>query len=96
MLSLVEMKKYYVHMYEELRNYLWDFHTVECLAELEVALYRRFPEIAEIRIKFKRLYDCIADTCYRDEYLNNVVSDFRNIIHSSDTIYSKIVKPKEA
>lgn len=82
-------------MYTELRNYLWDFNTVEYLADLEVAIYRRFPEISEIRNKFNMLYRSIINACYDDEYLDAAVSDFKNIINSSDQFYSKLVSFRE-
>lgn len=96
MLNFLELKKYYNHMYEELRNYLWDFNTVECLADLEVAVYRRFPDIAEVRAKFNRLYSRISSICMEDEYFQEAVNNFKNIINSSDVVYSRIIKPKEA
>lgn len=96
MLSLVDLKKYYVKMYSELRNYVWNFNTINHLAELEIAVYRRFPDVLEIRSKFDALYMCIRDICDEDEDLSAVVNNFKNIINSSDQFYSRIDAPKEA
>lgn len=96
MLSLVDLKKYYVKMYSELRNYVWDFKTISYLADLEIAVYRRFPDALEIRSKFDTLYMCIRDICDEDEDLSAAVTNFKNIINSSDQFYSRIDAPKEA
>lgn len=95
MLSLTDLKKYYVRLYEELRNYLWDFRTVEAIAELEIAVYRRFPDSSEIKAKFNRLYSLISNTCAEDTYLATAATNFKNTINSSDTYYSRITKPRE-
>lgn len=95
MLSLPDLKTCYMKMYSELRNYIWDFNTVECLAELEIAVYKRFPNIYEIRNKFQSFYSCIYRICLEDEYLNEVVLNFKDMINSTDDLYSRIVKPKE-
>jgi hypothetical protein len=95
MLSSIDLKKYYVEMYEELRNYIWDFPTVEYLAELEVAVFQRFPDITTVRTCFNRLHDCIRQICFEDEYLEEAVKNFKDLIYSSDEIYSRIIQPKE-
>lgn len=90
MLDLVDLKKYYVNMYKEIRNYIWDFNTVECLAELEVSVFRRFPDLVEIRSKFKKFYCCISNICLEDEELDNSVISFKNLINSTNEIYARI------
>lgn len=96
MLSLVDIKKYYVKMYSELRNYIWNFNTVSHLADLEIAVYQRFPNAVDIRSRFDALYMCIRDICDDDEDLATAVNNFKNIINSSDQFYSRIDAPKEA
>lgn len=95
MIDLPDLKKYYVKMYEEIRNYIWDFNTVECLAELEVSVYRRFPDLSEIRNKFNRFYLCISNICEDDEELNNAVISFKNLINSTNQTYARIIQPQE-
>ena len=95
MLSLTDLKKYYIKLYEEIRNYIWDFTTVKSLADLEISVFRRFPLISEVRTNFNQLYSCISRTCNDDEYLAKAVKDFRDLIESTDEIYSMIVQPKE-
>lgn len=95
MLSLTEVKKYYIHMYEQIRNYIWDFNTVQSLAELEISLFRRFPLLSEVRANFNQLYLHIKRICNEDEDLAKSVEDFRDVINSTDDFYSMIVQPKE-
>lgn len=83
-------------MYEEVRNYIWDFATVQRLADLEIAVFRRFPMLPEVRTHFNNFYLCIQNTCDEDEDLSQAVQDFKDIINSSDEVYSMIIQPKEA
>lgn len=95
MLSLTDLKKYYIKLYQELRNYVWDFNTVRHLAELEISVFRRFPLMPEIRTNFNQLHSCISRTIQDDEYLAEAVNNFKSLIDSSDSFYSMIVQPKE-
>lgn len=95
MLSLPELRKYYIHLYEELRNYIWDFNTVQHLANLEISLFRRFPLLPEVRANFNRLYQCISQVCDEDEYLDEAAKNLRDILNSTDELYSMIIQPKE-
>lgn len=95
MLDFIDLKTYYIDMYKEIRNYIWDFNTVECLAELEISVYRRFPDLHEIRDKFKRFYSCISNICLDDEDLDNAVTSFKNLINSTNETYARIMQPQE-
>lgn len=95
MLSLTDLDNYYIRLYKELRNYIWDFRTIECIAELEVSIYQRFPQLSEIRYNFNNLYAHVNRICCEDDYLNQAIEDFRNLINSSDELYSRIIQPQE-
>lgn len=95
MLSLVDLKKYYIKLYEEIRNYIWNFNTVQHLAELEISVFRRFPLLSEVRNNFNQLYSCIRRICEEDEDLALAAQNFRNIVNSTDELYSMIQQPKE-
>lgn len=96
MMALTDLKKGYVKMYEEIRNYIWDFNTVKHLADLEISVFRRFPHLPEVRSNFNQLFSCISRICGEDEYLAEAVENFRALINSTDEIYSMIIQPREA
>lgn len=95
MLSLTDLKKYYIRLYEQVRNYIWDFNTVSHLADLEIAVFRRFPLLSEVRTCFNQFNNCISRASYDDEDLAQAAKDFGDIINSSDEIYSPLIKPEE-
>lgn len=95
MISSAEVQAAYIDLYTCLRNYIWDFRTVEYLAELEVLVYTTFPNIADIRNKFHQLYIDIRDVCKEDEELDKACKSFQQIIESDDIFYSKLDRVKE-
>lgn len=95
MISSAEIQSAYVDLYTCLRNYIWDFRTVEYIAELEVMVYTTFPTMSDMRNKFNQLYMDVRDVCKRDEELDEACKAFQQIIDSDDIFYSKLDKVKE-
>ena len=95
MITQQDLARKYVKLYECVRQYIWPVETVQDLAELEVATYKRFPEIEEIRKKFDVFYRDIQLECLEDEDLNREVKAFKDLIESDDKIYSKLIKVNE-
>lgn len=95
MITLQDLTRQYVKLYECVRKYIWPFKTVEDLAELEIAVYNRFPDIEEVRVKFEKFYRDIQLECKEDEELNKEVEAFRKVLDSDDIMYSKILKVNE-
>lgn len=84
-------------MYEKLRNYVWDFDTVEKLANLEVAVYNSFPDISQIQLLFNSLYLDVRQVFDEDEELQEVVDAFKEFIESIEgDFYLKLDKVQEA
>ena len=107
MLSLQDLQRAYIKLYKKLREYIWDVSTVEDIAELEVAVYNRFPNIHAIRSHTNKLRSDIRDVInaersqrniYADDYtLEDAINDFEELINSEDSneIYSPLVKVME-
>lgn len=95
MITLTDLTRKYVKMYEAVRRYIWPYDTVEDLANLEVAIYNRFPDIEDVRIKFDRFYRDIQLECKNDEDLDSAVSALKDIIYSDDLMYSPLSKVNE-
>lgn len=90
MISSKDLQKRYIDLYKSIRNYIWDYQTVEYLANLEVAVYTTFPDIQEIRKQFNSLYLDIRDVLIDDEEFREAVNEFKELIENEDTLYSKI------
>ena len=96
MISSRDIQNSYINLYRNLRNYVWEFHTVELLAELEIAVYKSFPDIDEIRNIFNHLYQDVRDVMRNDEDLRDSVESFKSIISQKDTeFYFKLNQVKE-
>lgn len=95
MITLTDLTRQYIKMYEVARRYIWPYNTVEDLADLEVAIYNRFPDIKDVRTKFDRFYRDIQLECRYDEELDRVVNALRDIVYSDDLMYSPIIKLNE-
>lgn len=95
MMTLQDLTRPYVKLYECVRKYIWPYNIVEDLADLEVAVYNRFPDIDEVKTKFEKFYRDIELECRDDEELKAQVEAFRKVLDSNDKIYSKILKLEE-
>lgn len=95
MLSSSEMQNVYVDLYQTMRNYIWSFDVIEQLADLEVEVYRAFPDMLAVRSKFEKLKGLIQEQCRADEDLNAVVETFSETIQSDDALYAKLHQVNE-
>lgn len=95
MITLQDLTRQYVKMYEAVRKYIWPFETVQDLAELEIAIYNRFPDIENVKSKFNKFYQDIRLECQEDEELDAQIEVLRDIINSEDIVYSLLYKVNE-
>lgn len=96
MISCRELQNAYIHMYENLRNYIWGFKTVEHLANLEVAIYSSFPDLATVNKEFNALYLDIREMLEEDEDLSASVKEFKDILDNIEgDFYLKLDQVQE-
>ena len=68
MIQATLLQSLYNKLYKQLRKYIWDFKTVESLADFEIAVYQRFPEINDIEKAFFKLRrDIVNSPIYKDD-----------------------------
>lgn len=95
--SSKEIQNAYVDMYTNLRNYIWEFDTVERLANLEIEVYNSFPDIDKIKSAFNALYLDVRYVLNEDEKLSESVEGFKELIESIEgDFYLKLAKVQEA
>lgn len=75
-----------------MRNYIWDFQTVEALAELEIDTYKKFPDLDVLASDFIKLKSYVActDVYHDDDEFQNSFSRFEDLLNSIDSIYADI------
>lgn len=95
MLSYNELQSAYVDLYIQLRKYIWDFRTVEHIANLEIAVYRAFPDIADVSQRLNELNLDIRSILSEDEDLKSAIDAFKEVLNTDDSLYAKLNKVRE-
>jgi hypothetical protein len=86
----------YVNLYRQLRNYIWPYETVEHIAELEIAVHSRFPNLQDVKRYFNLLRQDISRSDIEDEDLDKAVKQFESKIESNDSLlYATLPKIEE-
>ena len=79
----------YEHLYKFLMNFLWEFQVVQAIANLEIAIFKRFPEkeemqrcLHDLNIEISHTYNELAED--EDAEFKEAVEDLENCIESFD------------
>lgn len=89
MISGKQFQNSYNNLYQVLRNYIWPLRIVESIAELEIAVYKVFPNIEDIQNAFNHLkFICLQHI--DDEELSESFDDFAEILNKDEELYAKI------
>lgn len=100
MITTNDLQRFYVDMYRQIREYLWPFRIVEALADLEIACYKAFPDIDEVKQCFRRLSSEIkfqADKEENEDLLKSI-DKFQKFLDDEDNmdgVYSKLNSVRE-
>lgn len=95
MVSAKEIQNCYVNMYKQIRNYVWDFNTIDLLANLEAEIYSAFPDTSKLKSCFMRFKQCISDALKDDEELAQSVKHLEDSIDQASSIYCKLERVQE-
>lgn len=98
MTNTSELQQAYIDLYVQLMRYIWDYSSVQIIARLEIATYKRFPDIDEVK-RYLNLLRMSARTVTRDdEDVMNAFDDFQNVLDSIDdnsAMYAKLDEVEE-
>ena len=95
MINSLRIQSAYVDLYKQLRRYIWDFSTVEKLADLEVSVYKAFPSIEEVSKCFDKLRIDLKQSEKDDENLKTACDNFKSVLDSDTETYVKIYQVDE-
>lgn len=95
MISSLRIQSAYVDLYKQVRKYIWDFATVEKLADLEVAVYKAFPSMEDVSKCFDKLRSDLKFKEKDDEDLKNACDKFKQVIDSDSETYFKVYQVDE-
>ena len=87
-----ELQSKYVDLYRFLRGYIWDFETVEKIAELEISIYKLFPDMKEVKASMTELLRKIRSTdAYKnDEELKESFETLKEFAENIEDLYLDI------
>ena len=98
MTNTSELQQAYIDLYVQLMRYIWDYSSVQIIARLEIATYKRFPDVDEVK-RYLNLLRMSARTVTRDdEDVMNAFDDFQNVLDSIDdnsAMYAKLDEVEE-
>lgn len=90
MITAKNLQNLYVKLYRTLREYVWPYKHVCEIANLELAVYKAFPDLDEVRAQLSRLksmcYDVIAD----DEAMQEAFDEFDEFLNEATDVYTKL------
>ena len=95
MISPFDIQRSYVHLYKEMRRYIWGFDVVAALVDVEVAAYQTCPDLGKLRNAYKLLSNMVREVAREDEDLQKALDEFGDIISESDFTYAKLNQVNE-
>lgn len=95
MINSEELQTAYTRLYKQLRKYTWDFCTVQLIADLEISVYRRIPNMSEIRSVFSKLRSAVQDIVRDDGEFQSEVDAFQARLDEDDEVYTKLNQVRE-
>lgn len=94
MTSSVIIQNKYISLYKLLRNYLWNFQTVEDIAELEMECFRALPDVDRIKTKLNAVSNAAIYVTRDDDKLKECLDSFYELLNDS-SVCKKILISQE-
>lgn len=94
MTSSVIIQNKYISLYKLLRNYLWNFQTVEDIAELEMECFRALPDVDRIKMKLNAVSNAATYVIRDDDKLKECLDSFYELLNDS-SVCKKILISQE-
>lgn len=95
MISSVTIQQDYNQLYRYLRNYLWDYRTLNDICELELACYTAFPSIKLVTSCLRRVKQDVLNILRIDEDVESQFNQFENDLEDACDTFLKIPVSKE-
>lgn len=92
MVNSRELHEQYNNLYTAFRNYIWDYETVMCLANLEVATYQLCPNLDDISKYLSDLDYRISLTDISDPEIDGCIDNMYATLNddASGVVYCKL------
>lgn len=90
MISSVRIQDRYNRLYKCLREYLWDWSSIEAIADFELACYKAVPDLATVRSRFGSICAICGQLRRENEELDSELNAMASLLNDDDSIYKKI------
>lgn len=93
-----QLKCAYNDMYSVFSDYIWNFDVVAALVDLEMEVYKLFPDLEQLHNKLDVFRRSIRDSVARSdeaEELTDAIDTFDDAVREVEDVYVKIESPKE-
>ena len=90
MISSVRIQDKYNRLYKCLREYLWDWSSIECIADFETACYQAVPDLATIKSRFGSICSICGQLRRENEELDKELNAMASLLNDGDSVYKKI------
>lgn len=90
MVNSSDIQTAYNKLYVCMRDYIWDFKTVDLLAELEIAIYHRFPNIDETKNILGKLRSKINKMLQADEELKHAYDGLLEVLSDTNVVFALV------
>lgn len=93
MISSTQFQLAYNRLYKYIREYIWDFETINALADLEIETYKSFPDLDTLSKCLSTLKRLVNNTevLLDDEDLNDAFERFQGLLDTKDTLYANLI-----
>lgn len=88
MISSTDIKRSYVKLYRQMRDYLWDYQTVCALARVESEALVRFPNVRKLRNALYELGSFLYRCRQYDEDLDVAYRNMQRLLESDGYLYA--------
>lgn len=94
MLTSNEIQNEYIHLYTQLRKYIWSMDTIMVLAAVEIEVFSTFPNLDKLKHDYSSLTAMIRNEFGKDPDLKKAVDAFQEVLDeydSKDNLYGQLV-----
>lgn len=95
MISSSIIQREYNRFYKEVRKYIWGFQAVEALADLEISVYRRIPDMFEIQDNLNKFRQYSKEVELDDEEFVKAADRLQDLLDENEEPYAKLYEVRE-
>lgn len=95
MISSSIIQREYNRFYKEVRKYIWGFQAVEALADLEISVYQRIPDMFEIQDNLNKFRQYSKEVELDDEEFVKAADRLQDLLDENEEPYAKLYEVRE-